>query len=111
MLEDKPNEAVRLSARPLNEEAVTESEPLSVLNSEMWSVKAEEKPMEPDIDFAKPLVSRPMRPMVPARDFNRATCSPSPEEEPRDAVSVFVIPLVCVARSDNELDSVLKSDR
>ena len=67
--------------------------------------------MEPDMDFVKPLFSKPMRPIVPASDFNRATCSTSPEDEPRDPVSVFAIPLVCVARSDNELDSVLKSDR
>lgn len=74
MLEDKPTEAIRLSARPLNEEAVTESEPLNALNRDMWSVKAEEKPMEPAMDFAKPLVSEAVRPIVPARDFNRATC-------------------------------------
>ena len=67
--------------------------------------------MEPDMDFAKPLVSRPTRPIVPARDFNRATCSTSPEDEPRDPVRVFAMPLVSVARIDKEPDRVLKSDR
>ena len=67
--------------------------------------------MEPDMDFAKPLFSKPMIPIVLARDFKRATCSTSPEDEPTDPVRVFVMPLVSVASRDNELDSVLKSDR
>ena len=62
------------------------------------------------MDFAKPLVSEPVRPIVPARDFNRATCSTSPEDEPRDPVKVFAMPLVCVPSRVNELVRVLKSD-
>lgn len=67
--------------------------------------------MEPGTDFAKPLISEPMRPIVPVRDFNRATCSTSPEDEPKLPVRVFVMPLVSVARRDTELDNVLKRER
>ena len=55
---------------------------------------ADVEPMEPERDLAKPLVSEPMRLIVPVRVLDRADCSTRTVDEPRDPVRFFVIPLV-----------------
>jgi len=71
VLEDKPNEAVRISVRPLKREVAIDSEPLKPLNNEVCSTKAEDEPREPDKDLARPLFSDPVRPSEPVRDLSR----------------------------------------
>ena len=70
MLEVIPSEAVRNSVRPRNKVVEMESEPVRVLNRERCSVDVEVRPIELDRDFAKPVVSEPVRPIEPARDRN-----------------------------------------
>lgn len=58
------------------------------------STIADEEPTEADKDFAKPLVSDPIRPIVPERVLDRAVCSTIIADGPRDPVRFFAIPLV-----------------
>ena len=71
MVDDTPREAVRASVRPLNSVVVMESETLRPLNIEMCSTNADDKPMDPDRDLARPLVSEAVRAREPARDLCR----------------------------------------
>jgi hypothetical protein len=73
VFEDEPNEAVRVTVRPLNSEVVMESELLSVLSKDMCSTNVEDEPRRLVMDLAKPLVSKPVSPREPARDLIRVT--------------------------------------
>ena len=73
MVDDRPNEPIRVSARPLNREVAIESEPVRVLDSARCSPNAEDEPRDPDRDRTKPFASDPAKLRDTARDLCRLT--------------------------------------
>ena len=73
MVDERPNEPARVSARPLNREVAIVNEPVRVLDNARCSPNAEDEPRDPDMDRMKPLASDPVRPRDAARDLCRLT--------------------------------------